>query len=120
MAELDKEKVAKVLSDAGTALRSMAAERDKLAARCSILERHAEAQKLATAMHEKGLNRDVDYETLVQDLEKAAEAGRLPVIQEAVEMVGPNMGFTGTLSNDDVPAGGGSSAFENFILGDVG
>lgn len=120
MPELDKEKVAKVLADAGVMLKSVAAERDKLASENAFLKRHFEAKKLASAMHAKGLNIDVDYETLVGSLEKAAEDGRLPVIQEAVEMVGPNMGSIGTLTSDDVAAGGGTSAFENFILGDVG
>jgi hypothetical protein len=119
MPELDKEKVAKVLADAGAAIRSVTAERDKLAEENSLLKRHFEAQKLASAMHAKGLNSDVDYETLVSDLEKAAEAGRLPIIQEAVEMVGPNMGSIGTLSSDEA-VGGGNNALESFILGDVG
>lgn len=120
MAELNKEKMAKVLADAGVMLKSVAAERDKLASENALLKRHFEAQKLASVMHEKGLNLDVDYETLVGELEKAAEAGRLPVIQEAVEMVGPNMGSIGTLSSDDVASGGGSNPLESFILGDVG
>lgn len=119
MPELSKEKVAKVLADAGVMLKSVAAERDKLASENAVLKRHFEAQKLASAMHAKGLSLDVEYDALVDNLEKAAEAGRLPVIQEAVEMVGPNMGFMGTLTSDDV-AGGGSNALESFILGDVG
>jgi hypothetical protein len=120
MPELDKEKVAKVLADAGVMLRSVASERDKLAAKCAFLERHFEAQKLASVMHTKGLNRDVEYEALVSSLEKAAEEGRLPIIQEAVEMVGPNMGSFGTLAGEDGATGGGSDNFTSFILGDVG
>ena len=120
MPDLDREKVAKVLADAGVVLRSVAAERDKLAEENSLLKRHLEAQKLATVMHEKGLNLDVEYGDLVGKLEKEAEAGRLPVIQEAVEMVGPNMGSIGTLTSDGVAGGGGATALESFILGDVG
>jgi len=119
MAELDKEKVAKVLADSAQALRSVTAERDKLAQANRLMERRFEAQKLASVMHEKGINRDVDTDTLVNDLEKAAEAGRLPAIQEAMDMMAPNMGFTGTLTNDDAH-GGGESAFESFIIGGVG
>jgi hypothetical protein len=120
MPELDQEKVAKVISDASVMLKSVAGERDKLAAKVATYERHFEAQKVASAMHAKGLNRDVDFETLVSNLEKAAEDGRLPVIQEAVDMAGPNMGSIGTLSHDDVPVGGGTNPLESFILGDVG
>lgn len=119
MPELDRVKVAQVLADSSLALKSMAVERDKLASMVSYYQRHEEARKLASAMHEKGLNRDVEFEELVTDLEKAASAGRLPAIQEAVNMVAPNMGFTGSLTHDDVQ-GGGSNALESFILGDVG
>ncbi len=119
MPELDKEKVAKVLKDAGAALRSVTSERDKLAAENALLRRRDEAQKTASVMHAKGIHREVDFDTLVGNLEKAAEAGRLHVIQEAMEMVGPNMGSLGSLTSDDV-ASGGSNAFESFILGDVG
>jgi TPR repeat protein len=119
MADLDKEKVAKVLADSAQALRSVTAERDKLAEQNYRMSRHFEAQKLAAVMHEKGINMDVDTEALVDKLEKAAEAGRLPAIQEAMDMMAPNMGFTGTLTNDDVH-GSGETAFESFIIGGVG
>jgi len=119
MAELDTVKVAKVLADSAHALRSVSAERDKLAQENARMHRHFEVSKLATAMHEKGINLDVDADTLVCDLEKAAAAGRLPAIQEAMDMMAPNMGFTGTLTHDDAH-GGGESAFENFIIGGIG
>lgn len=120
MPELDKEKVAKVVSDASTMLKSVTEERDKLASKCALLERHQEARKVASAMHAKGLNRDVDFDELVSNLEKAAEEGRLPVIQEAIDMAGPNTGSIGSLSHDDTPVGGGTNPLESFILGDVG
>ena len=121
MADLDNIKVAKVLADASQALRSVSAERDKLAAENANMKRHFEAQKLAAAMHAKGINLDVDQDDLTASLEKAAEDGRFPAIQEAVDMVAPNMGITGTgtLSSDDVP-GAGSNQFESFILGTIG
>lgn len=119
MAELNKEKVAKVLADSAHALRSVTAERDKLAQANYRMTRHFEAQKLASEMHDKGINLDVPNETLVVDLEKAAEAGRLPAIKEAMQMMAPNMGFNGTLTNDDVHSGG-DTAFESFIIGGVG
>jgi hypothetical protein len=118
MEKLSSDKVAQVLLDASKALRTVTDERDKLAARCEAMERREEARKLASAMHNKGVRLDVEYDELVTDLEKEAETGRFPVLQEAVELVAPNMGLTETLS-DDV-AGGGSTAFESYILGNVG
>jgi len=121
MADLDKVKVARVLADSAQALRSVSAERDKLASENYQMKRHFEAQKLAGAMHAKGINLDVDTDTLVSNLEKAAEDGRLPAIQEAVEMVAPNMGITGTGTiTSDEAFRGGSNSLESFILGGVG
>ena len=119
MGQLDNTKVAQVLADSARALRSVTAERDKLAAEVSGLRQHDEAFKLASAMHDKGLNLDVEHEVLVENLEKAASEGRLPVIEEAVGMVAPNMGSTVQVNNDE-GAGGGGNALENFLLGGVG
>ena len=118
MDKLSSKKVAQVLLDASTALRSVTSERDALAIKVAAMERREEARKLAFVMHDKGVRADTPFDELVQDLEKEAESGRFPVIQEAVELVGPNMGLAQTLS-DDV-AGGGQSAFESYILGEVG
>jgi hypothetical protein len=120
MEKISSEKIAKVLTDARNALVSVTEERDKLAERCALLERRAEAEKIAAAMHEKGVHLDVEREDLVADLEKAAESGRLPVLEEALTMVGPNMGITGTLTSDEELRGSGGNALESFLLGDVG
>lgn len=119
MNKLSSEKIAQVLADTRMVLLSVTDERDKLAAENAQMKRHAEAEKLASKMHEKGVRMDTEHSELVSELEKAAEDGRLPVIQEAVDLVGPQNGFTGRLSSDDV-AGGGSNAFESYILGNVG
>lgn len=119
MADLDKVKVAKVLADSAHALRSVTAERDKLASEVLGLRRHEDASKLASVMHEKGLNLDVEYDVLVEDLEKAAADGRFPVIEEAVNMAGPNMGAQVHTTNDE-GTGGGGDALSNFLLGGVG
>lgn len=120
MNKISSIKIAKVLVDTKNALLAVTDERDKLAAKCAAFERRAEAEKVASAMHAKGLHLDTDQDDLIADLEKAAEEGRLATIQEAVEMVGPNMGLTGTVTSDEEYRGGGSNAFESFLLGDVG
>jgi hypothetical protein len=119
MKKLSAAKVAQVLKDAQEALICVTQERDKLAEENSVMKTRMEAEKLASIMHQKGCRRDVEHDALVSELEKAAMEGRLPVIQEAVDMVAPNMGLTGTLVSDDVP-GGGLSALEGFIVGNVG
>ena len=111
-------KIAQVLRDAQTALIAVTQDRDKLAQRCSAFERRGEATKVAAAMHDKGINRDVDFADLVESLEKEASAGRLGEIERAVDMVGPNMSF-GTMNHDE-GLNVGSNAFEGFLMGTVG
>ena len=120
MDKLSTAKVAQVLADAQQVILSVTDERDKLASKLSELETRREAEKVAAALHEKGMRLDTEYGVLVQELEKAASDGRLPVIQEAVDMVAPNMGIRATsLTNDEVTAGGGS-ALESYLVGNVG
>lgn len=120
MQKLSNTKIAQVLEDTQRVLLSVTDERDKLAAKCALLERRNEAEKLASVMHDKGLEMDTSFEDLVAGLEKRAEAGELPVLQEAVGMVAPNMGLSASVTSDEDLRGGGSSSLENFILGGVG
>jgi hypothetical protein len=53
-------------------------------------------------------------------LEKQAAAGKLPIIHEAVDMIGPNMGLSTAHLNDDGTKTAGASDFERFILGGIG
>ena len=122
---MDQEKVAQVLRDAGTAMRAVATERDeavdKLAeanAKLAAYERRTMAEKVAAQMHHKGINTDVEFSDLVSDLEKAASEGKLGTIENAVEMVGPDMSLK-TASIHDSPRASGN-AFEAFLLGGVG
>jgi len=119
MQKLSTAKIARVLRDAQQTLIAVTAERDKLAAENSALKTRAEAEKLASEMRKKGCRLDVEYDDLVQDLEKAAMDGRLPAIQEAVDMMAPNMGLRGTLVSDEVP-GAGLSTLEGYLVGSVG
>lgn len=121
---MDKEssiKVARVLRDAQTALLTMAAERDKLAEENEQLKRRESCAKLASDMHSKGLETDRSVEELVTHLEKQAAAGHLGEITRAVDMVGPNMSFMKTASNNDVPGGAGEGdALTSYLLGQIG
>jgi hypothetical protein len=119
MKKISNEKVAQVLHDASNALRAMAAERDAALLKLSSVQRRQEAEKLASTMHNKGLHLDVQFNDLSDSLEKAAEQGRLPIIQEAVGMMGNNMNFV-QLNNDEMRTGGTASDFERFVMGDVG
>lgn len=118
MNKLSSEKVAKVLRDAQTALLSVTEERDKLAAECASLKQRRECEKLAAAMHGKGLELDHSVEAVADTLEKEAEAGRLGEITRAVDMIGPNMSFASRPSSYD-GAGGGGDVLTSFILGNV-
>jgi len=119
MEKLSYTKIAQVLADTRQVLLSVTEERDKLATENSLMFRRMESEKLASQMHDKGVRLELEHDELVGELEKAAEDGRLPVIQEAVDMVAPNMGLTGTLISDEM-TGGGEDALTSFILGNVG
>jgi hypothetical protein len=122
--ELTKE--AQVLVAARDALRKVASERDSANLRADAAEsklasvrQRLECEKLAAQMHEKGINGDQDFASLVDDLEKAAQEGRLPVLQEAVRLSAPNMGHKiASINNDETS--GGESQLEQFIVGQVG
>lgn len=120
MKKLSSEQVQQVLGQVPGVIRKLAEERDFWKKEANARMRRDEAEKVAQAMHEKGIS-DVPFKDLVDQLEKAAEAGRLDKIAEAVDLVGPNMGEKiASLSNDNTRISGGSSEFERFILGDVG
>jgi len=120
-------KEAQVLAAARDALMKVASERDEAVSKIAHLEGkldmvrvRLECEKVAAQMHEKGINADQDFTDLVEDLEKAAEDGRLPVIQEAVNMTAPDMGTKTAFINNDEYSGSGPSQFEQFIVGQVG
>lgn len=122
----EQEKIARVLADAGQTLRKVAAERDEkvvenaqLREKLSSVETRLMCEKVAAEMHEKGLRHDTEFPELVDDLEKAASEGRLPVIMEAVKMAAPNMGSHFSINSDEA-AGVGMSDLESYLVGNVG
>lgn len=111
---------AQVVADQSAALRSLAAERDAAVEKLASMARHHAVAKLAAQMHEKGLHLDQDLPTLSASLAKEAEQGKLPVIQEAVDRMAPNMGVKLGSVSDETQVGVGATQFEQFILGKVG
>ncbi len=112
-----------VLKEVPATLNKLAAERDFYKDKAAAYERRDEAVKVAQAMHEKGINTDVEFSDLVGRLEKQAEAGKLDEISRAVEMVGPDMGQKiASLSEPGSPGSGGGSVsdLERYVLGGVG
>lgn len=117
MNKLSSEKIAEVLKSAQEALLSVTSERDKLAAENHALKQHDEAEKLAFAMHEKGVRMDMDHAELVETLEKAASEGRLEVVKEALDLTVSNMDLSNRISERDTGSG---NAFEAYLLGSIG
>lgn len=111
-------KMAQVIHDTREALLSVTAERDAFKAKCAAYDLRAEATKVATVLHDKGLELDTELPDLVERLEKEAAAGRLPTIAAAAEMIGPNMSFGS--AHHDAGASGGGDVFTNFLVGNVG
>jgi hypothetical protein len=127
MTEQDIAKIAQVMADGSHAIRTVTSERDTLAEensqlreKLSSVKTRLEAEKLAAEMHEKGLNMDKEFADLVDDLEKDAQDGRLPVIQEAVKMAAPNMGSRIASINNDETSTSGDHDLVKYLVGSVG
>jgi hypothetical protein len=118
MERVSHTKIAHILKEAGEALVSVTAERDKLAEENALLKRRADCEKLASRMHARGLESDKEPEELVEHLEKEAAAGRFETIQTAVDLYGPNMSLGSTAKAHD--AGGGTDPLTSYLLGRVG
>ena len=119
MEKISAKKLASVVLSAASTIRKLAAERDSWRKVAEERMTHDEAVKVAAAMEERGLVGSISRDELISSLEKAASEGRLDVIKEAVELVGPNMDEKIASMRE---LNGGSrythsrSAFESFIL----
>jgi len=123
MNKLSSAQVQDLLTKSASAITQLAGERDFWKKEAQARMRHEEAEKVASAMHEKGIQSDVPYESLVAQMEKAAEEGKLEKIAAAVDLVGPNMGEKiGHLvgGNNDTQAPEGASDFIRFLHGTIG
>lgn len=125
MDKISNAQIAEVLSDASATLRAQQAHISDLEEKLASKERRDRVEKIASEMHRKGLELDVDATVLADRLEKTAEA-KLDSIEAAVDMVGPDMGTKiGRASHnpmhDDAGVSSGSAGdLERYIVGDVG
>jgi hypothetical protein len=114
MEKISHQKISEVLTASAAALRSITSERDALAVKCASYERRQEAEKIAHDMRAKGIS-DEPVETLIANLEKMAEDGKLGSFKEAVELVGPNMGQKFASLTTDDKTYGGTNELERYL-----
>ena len=121
MEKVSNQQFAEILTDASMTIRSLGSENAALRTKLAALELHERTEKIAEAMHSKGLELDTSVEDLTTRLKTASEQGKLEAIEQAVEYVGPDMGAKiAALQSDATGASAGSSDFERFIVGGVG
>ena len=122
MNKLSNAQIAEVLTDASATLRTQQAYISELEQKIASGERRDRVEKLAAEMHRKGLEVDTNVMDLADRLEKAASAGKIDTIEQAVDLVGPDMGTKLAQLTNDLPGAvaGASSDFEQFIVGGVG
>jgi hypothetical protein len=122
MNKISSQQIQEVLAAVPETLRKLASERDYWRKEAQTRIHRDEAEKVAHAMHEKGID-DTPIDELVARLEKAASTGQLDKVAAAVDLVGPNMGQKiAQLTGDDSTrvSSVSNNEFERFILGGVG
>jgi hypothetical protein len=124
MEKISNEQFAEVLRDASTTLRMQQSLISDLEEKLASRDRRDRVEKVASEMHRKGINLETPIETLADNLEKAAEQGKLDAIEQGVSFVGPDMGEkigqAAHNTNQDAAGTPGSSDLERFIVGGVG
>jgi hypothetical protein len=117
MNKISNANAAEVLMDAATALREQASHINALEEKLASRDLRDRVVKIASAMHSKGINSDLDVGALADRLEKDAAAGKLDTIEAAVDFVGPDMGTKlASLNNDEPGVSSASSDLEQFIV----
>jgi thiamine pyrophosphate-dependent acetolactate synthase large subunit-like protein len=117
--------LSELLGESAQTMRKTAAERDFYKEKYAEMELRTRCEKLARAMHGKGINVDHTIEELTEWHVKRASAGKvsLEVVEQAVELQGPDMAQKiGHLASDGL-ASGGLSQFEQYLnqhIGSVG
>jgi uncharacterized protein (DUF924 family) len=114
-----KQKEAEVFKEAAAVLEKTAAERDMYQARCEAYERRDRATKLASKVHEKGIN-DTPIPKLAEHFESLAStnSSELGNWERAVDLVGADMGRKmASLSNDQVQSAGNSELVDYLVNG---
>jgi len=121
MEKLSAEQVRQVLGHVPDTIRKLAHERDFWKKEAEARIRRDEAEKVARAMHDKGIEQHVPFDVLVERMEKAAERGELKDIERAVDMVGPDMGSKiAHLTNDERVGDYGSDPITRYLVGGIG
>lgn len=121
MNKVSSQQVHQVLGHVPETIRKLASERDFWKKEAQVRIRRDEAEKVAHAMHEKGIELDTPFETLVEMMEKAAEQGKLAEIERAVDYVGPNMGQKfASLTSDDRVSGPAADPLTQYLVGGIG
>jgi hypothetical protein len=120
MDKISNAQIAEVLTDAASTLRDQQAYIQELEVKIASGEKRDRAEKIASEMHRKGIELDVSVEQLADRLEKTASE-KLSTIEQAVDLVGPDMGSKiGSVSNHERGTTSDSNDLERFILGDAG
>ena len=122
MEKISHAQIAEVLTDASAALRAQQAYIGELETKIASKDQRDRVEKIAHEMHRKGIELDTGVEELANRLEKAAEAGKLDAVEQAVDFVGPDMGQKlASITHDESGSSpGASSDLERFIVGAAG
>lgn len=92
MDKVSQEDVLKLAAEAPAIIRQLTRERDELFQKLAHIEQRQRVEKVATQMHDKGINTHVPLPELADQLEGWAEQGKLAEVERAVDLVGPDMG----------------------------
>lgn len=113
-----------VLRQAPEALRKQAAYIEHLESLLESKQRREGAEKLASKMHEKGIDSDIPISRLSDRLEKfaAEDAAAYDKLCGAVDLVGPDMGskIGSVLNNDDEERSSAGHVLERWITCQLG
>lgn len=121
-AKVSSAQLFELLKEGADTLRATASERDFFKEKCAKMELHDRCEKLARAMHGKGINVDQPIDELTDWYVKQASTGEtnLEVVEKAVELQGPDMAQKIGHLTSDGPTGGGSSQLEQYLNSQIG
>jgi len=122
IAKVSSTQLSELLKEGADTLRKTASERDFYKEKCAQMELHDRCEKLARAMHGKGIHLDQPIEDLTAWYVKKASVGEtnLDVVEQAVELQGPDMAQKIGHLTSDGPAGGGASQLEQYLNSHIG
>lgn len=111
-----------LLKEGADTLRATVSDRDFYKEKCAKMELHDRCEKLARAMHSKGVNIDQPVEELTDWYVKQSSSGgiNLEVVEQAVELQGPDMAQKIGHISSDGPTGGGQSQLEQYLNSHIG